>query len=404
MPDGTTRRLTSSEISDKLAQEATPATYSDRQIAAMSSSEGAVGAIGRFGVDMKFDSEGVLVAGDAPDTPPAARARARATVVGATGRSTVQDRIARLNEAAIGENNLNRKARLEEQIAKLTGQQTGGSPVRNTARARQRARVTPRGERGRQVSGEAQQKARYERILRTQGPAAAQRFSSFSGYEPPRSTGVVRQPQAQSGSNMDQLIQELLRRLLGQGGGGNRGGVVPRAINRAAGGSAGMGDVIPAMLTPGEFIMSAGAVRQHGVGAMRALNRGKVPGFNRGGMVGGVQYRQEGGSIGMMGGAGQSLGIDTSEITKTFDNFVGNFSSTLDSITTAFSPIASAISGLAETFSNINITSTLTVDGQLNISGVDSNAIAEELKQAFGKMIGDEVQRVLENNNKEARP
>jgi hypothetical protein len=165
-----------------------------------------------------------------------------------------------------------------------------------------------------------------------------------------------------------------------------------------------MGDVIPAMLTPGEFIMSAGAVRQHGVGAMRALNRGKVPGFNRGGMVGGIQYRQEGGSIGMMGGAGQSLGIDTSEITKTFDNFVGNFSSTLDSITTAFSPIASAISGLAETFSNINITSTLTVDGQLNISGVDSNAIAEELKQAFGKMIGDEVQRVLENNNKEARP
>ena len=176
------------------------------------------------------------------------------------------------------------------------------------------------------------------------------------------------------------------------------------AVGLAGGGGVAGTDFIPAMLTPGEFIMSAGAVRQHGVGTMKALNRGKVPGFNRGGMVGGVQYRQDGGFMGMMGSAAQSLGIDTSEITKTFDNFVGNFSGTLDSITTAFSPIAAAISGLAETFSNINITSTLTVDGQLNISGVDSSAIAEELKQAFGTMIGDEVKRILENNNKEARP
>jgi hypothetical protein len=144
---------------------------------------------------------------------------------------------------------------------------------------------------------------------------------------------------------------QLLRMLIQQGQmrqqQPNRGGVRPG--NFATGGSVGS-DVIPAMLTPGEFIMSASAVRQHGVGTMRALNRGQVPGFNRGGMVGGVQYRQNGGLMGMIGGAAQSLGIDTKEITSTFDNFVGNFSGALDNITKAFSPITSAIQNLANIF------------------------------------------------------
>ena len=54
--------------------------------------------------------------------------------------------------------------------------------------------------------------------------------------------------------------------------------------------------------------------------------------------------------MGMIGGAAQSLGIDTKEITSTFDNFVGNFSGVLDNITTAFSPITSAIQNLANIF------------------------------------------------------
>jgi hypothetical protein len=135
-----------------------------------------------------------------------------------------------------------------------------------------------------------------------------------------------------------------------QNGGGvqplARGGIVPSYFS-----SGGMNsDSVPAMLTPGEFVMSQDAVKKHGVAAMKSLNQGNVPGFNRGGMVGGVQYRQNGGLMGMIGGAAQSLGIDTSEISSTFDNFVGNFSGVLDNITTAFSPITSAIQNLANIF------------------------------------------------------
>ena len=125
-----------------------------------------------------------------------------------------------------------------------------------------------------------------------------------------------------------------------------RGGVVPSYFS-----SGGMNqDTVPAMLTPGEFVMSQDAVKKHGIAAMQSLNQGNVPGFNRGGMVGGVQYRQNGGLMGMIGGAAQALGIDTKEISSTFDNFVGNFSGVLDNITTAFSPITSAIQNLANIF------------------------------------------------------
>ena len=75
MPDGSTRKLTNSEISDQIAQEATQATYSDRQLATMGRSSGFFGsdaatdAIMQNGLDVKFDDEGILVAGDAPNKP-----------------------------------------------------------------------------------------------------------------------------------------------------------------------------------------------------------------------------------------------------------------------------------------------------------------------------------------------
>jgi len=54
----------------------------------------------------------------------------------------------------------------------------------------------------------------------------------------------------------------------------NAGGVVP---------GQGVGDTVPAMLTPGEFVINKGAVGQHGVGFLRALNEGGL-----------VQYLQDG--------------------------------------------------------------------------------------------------------------
>lgn len=76
--------------------------------------------------------------------------------------------------------------------------------------------------------------------------------------------------------------------------------VLPSLINRPVEGRSGGGlsmgtDTVPAMLTPGEFIMSRGAVQKFGVGTMMAMNKsgggtnrpkyGKVMGLQGGGYV-----------------------------------------------------------------------------------------------------------------------
>ena len=55
-------------------------------------------------------------------------------------------------------------------------------------------------------------------------------------------------------------------------------------IEYAAGGAT---QASPALLTGGEYVMSADTVRTHGLGFMNELNRGNVPGYANGGFVGG---------------------------------------------------------------------------------------------------------------------
>jgi TP901 family phage tail tape measure protein len=58
-------------------------------------------------------------------------------------------------------------------------------------------------------------------------------------------------------------------------------------------------DVVPAMLTPGEFVIRRD-VAQQDPGGMRALNEGRaivVPTFNKGGVIPGIQYRNAGNAI-----------------------------------------------------------------------------------------------------------
>ena len=55
-------------------------------------------------------------------------------------------------------------------------------------------------------------------------------------------------------------------------------------IGYAAGGAT---QASPALLTGGEYVMSADTVRTHGLGFMNELNRGNVPGYANGGFVGG---------------------------------------------------------------------------------------------------------------------
>jgi TP901 family phage tail tape measure protein len=57
-------------------------------------------------------------------------------------------------------------------------------------------------------------------------------------------------------------------------------------------------DTVPAMLTPGEFVINKKAAKKIGSSRLHSLNRAdKISGFNKGGMVGGVQTFANGGGV-----------------------------------------------------------------------------------------------------------
>ena len=98
---------------------------------------------------------------------------------------------------------------------------------------------------------------------------------------------LAEQPKKSISNPMD--VDKSLRPLVGSGasmgGSGNgfyglqmfsKGGLVPSYF--AQGGYASGTDTVPAMLTPGEFVMSKYAVQSHGVDAMRAINNGSSVG------------------------------------------------------------------------------------------------------------------------------
>ena len=91
-----------------------------------------------------------------------------------------------------------------------------------------------------------------------------------------------------STSSLSSVVEKLVGNNApiqsGRGGGGgvvdsmmfSKGGLVPSYF--AQGGYASGTDIVPAMLTPGEFVMSKYAVQSHGADTMRAINNGSSVG------------------------------------------------------------------------------------------------------------------------------
>jgi hypothetical protein len=78
--------------------------------------------------------------------------------------------------------------------------------------------------------------------------------------------------------------------------GGKTSGIRIRGIRRNAGGGvpgSGNTDTVPAMLTPGEFVVNKEATKQN-LGLLKAINDGKTQGLNKGGIANGVQYLNRG--------------------------------------------------------------------------------------------------------------
>ncbi|MGA0083263.1 MAG: hypothetical protein ACO3H5_06440, partial [Candidatus Nanopelagicales bacterium] len=74
------------------------------------------------------------------------------------------------------------------------------------------------------------------------------------------------------------------------------GGIRIRSLKRNLGGGvpgSGNTDTVPAMLTPGEFVVNKEATKNN-LGLLREINGGKVNGYNAGGKIPGTQYLSEG--------------------------------------------------------------------------------------------------------------
>tara|TARA_Y100000992_G_C21255937_1_gene488518 strand:- start:1373 stop:1813 length:441 start_codon:yes stop_codon:yes gene_type:complete len=132
------------------------------------------------------------------------------------------------------------------------------------------------------------------------------------------------------------------------------------------------------MLTPGEFVMSTAAVKKHGTGFMKQVNRGKVPGFARGGSVAGVQYRQNGGGI--FGGRNALM--------EALDN--------VSQAMSAFNTVANALQDIATQFGNMQITHNVNVSGSLAIPGFTQEAI-NKLVNIIGDSVASSTATKIDN-------
>lgn len=190
-------------------------------------------------------------------------------------------------------------------------------------------------------------------------------------------------------------------------GGGNRErhvGRIQKAIEElqrigvfrmaSGGGVPGTSDTVPAMLTPGEFVMSKSAVQQHGVGYMKSLNRGRIPGFNRGGVVGrgNVQYKHDGGGIGSGGGV---LSLDPTRVQEVLTTFNTTFSASLDKIVAPMNGVAQSLSRVAEAFGSMTMTHEFSghISMSVNIANKDAiiAAVSEGIQPNVSQLITNQV-------------
>ena len=207
-------------------------------------------------------------------------------------------------------------------------------------------------------------------------------------------------PQTRYGPSEDDLERARLARLYTQGGLGKLEAIANGYFGPtgfANGGNVSGNDRVPAMLTPGEFVMSPEAVNRYGVGYMKNLNRGRVPGFRRGGIVGrgNVQYRQNGGGI---ADSNAMMSLDASNIQSVLETFNQEFQATLDTVVGQFSSLTSAMNNLAGVFSK-GFTMTHTFTGDMSMAFKIDNL--PELQQAIAKAITPTITEQIEKTIKE---
>lgn len=160
-------------------------------------------------------------------------------------------------------------------------------------------------------------------------------------------------------------------------------------VKMATGGSVAGSDTVPAMLTPGEFVMSKGSVQQYGTGFMSSLNRGRVPGFARGGLVGGVQYKQNGGEV---NDGAAAIILDPSGLQEVLNNFNATFQSSIDSVVSQFSAFTESMNNLANAIQG-GMTLTHNFSGDMSLAFKVENA--DHLKKVIADAITPRLSEII---------
>lgn len=151
----------------------------------------------------------------------------------------------------------------------------------------------------------------------------------------------------------------------------NRGGGIP-----------GSTDTVPALLTPGEFVINKKAAQSIGAGNLNRMNKQGVVGFNKGGAVGGIQKFQAGGGVGAVGGL-----IVLQSLPAIIDQIFGS----VDKTTQSLAELEKGGFGVRDAFSSL-VTTVATVGIALSAFGLQLNASG--IGKLFGRGKGSISQKV----------
>ena len=135
---------------------------------------------------------------------------------------------------------------------------------------------------------------------------------------------------------------------------------------------------------------------KHGVGFMKNLNQGRVPGFRRGGLVatGNVQYRQ-GGSSGAEGSSmlGGIISLDPTRVQGILNAFNSQFAANFAGISDTFSKFNENITNLLNGIQSM--TWTHWHQGEMTLALNIANA--EGLSTMLAEGIQDQVAMIVDN-------
>jgi hypothetical protein len=154
------------------------------------------------------------------------------------------------------------------------------------------------------------------------------------------------------------------------------------AVKRANGGSIFKPqgtDTVPAMLTPGEFVMKKSAVDRIGHATLNKMNNG-------------ASYFAEGGSVGASSNLDQAESF--SKIAANFSGFITSFDSSVVSFNSSVTDFGAKVSEFASAVATMP--ATLTVNGEVG-ANVTSNAagIITQISNVVQTMIANEIKKAL---------